>query len=301
VPRSFLVYWLPDQIRAAIKDGLLKHAASEQFGRVARGDVLWITGKGPTEPLITVGPLHVAEIVSQRKAERRFQCPLWGARYHALCTPDTETAACEVPLTPILRDLEFDSRRSPRLDLQKPLGQQLQAMRQLTEPSAETLAKLWYDTTQVALTEIQRKLDSYERLDQAAVVLARREQAILRQYLFHGREFGICDICGENLPVSLLVAAHIKPRAKCSDTERRDHINNVVSMCLLGCDALFERGWVVVRNGKVRVRMRRNSSDRLDRFLKQLEGRRTVAWKEDRVKYFTWHAQNVGKDSGLTV
>jgi hypothetical protein len=51
-------------------------------------------------------------------------------------------------------------------------------MRQLTEASAEMLAKLWDDATQVALTqyeEIQRELDSYESLDQTRVVLARRE------------------------------------------------------------------------------------------------------------------------------
>jgi hypothetical protein len=72
VPRSFLVYWLPNQIQAAITDGLLDHAASEQFGRVGSEDVLWITGKSRTEPLITVGPFRVAEIVSQREAERRL-------------------------------------------------------------------------------------------------------------------------------------------------------------------------------------------------------------------------------------
>src|SRR5262245_56439242 len=173
VPRSFLVYWLSDQIQAAITDGLLNHAASEQFGRVTPGDVLWITGKSRAEPLITVGPLHVAEIVSQREAERRLPYQPWEARYDALCAPGTETATWEVTLTPILSELEFVSRRSLRLDLKKPLGQQLQAIRQLTEASTETLTKLWSGATQVALTqyeEIQRELDSYESLDETRVV-----------------------------------------------------------------------------------------------------------------------------------
>lgn len=295
MPRAFLVYWLPEQIQASITDGLLDHAASEQFGRIASGDVLWITGKSRNEPLITVGPLHVADIVSQREAEQRLPYQPWQATYHALCIPGTETVTCEIALTSILGDLEFVSQRSARLDLAKPIGRQLQTMRQLTEASAEKLATLWYGATSHAFTTyeaIQRELDSYESLDQPRIVLARREQAFLRQYLFRDSEFGACAICGEELPISFLVAAHIKPRAQCSDAERRDYANNVVPMCLLGCEVLFELGWVVVRDGKVHVRRHSRSNDRLDRLLKGLDGRPTVAWKEGRVKYFVWHAQH---------
>jgi hypothetical protein len=149
--------------------------------------------------------------------------------------------------------------------------------------------------------QMQRELDSYESLDQAQVVLARREQAFLRRYLFRDQEVGTCAICGEILPAILLVAAHIKPRATCGDAERRDYANNVMPMCLLGCDALFERGLVVIKDGKVQVRMRSSSNNRLDSFLKHLDGRPTLAWKKSRVKYFRWHAQNAGRDSSSTV
>jgi hypothetical protein len=300
VPRSFLVYWLPEQIHAAITDGLLDHAASEQFDRVAVGDVLWITGKGSTVPLITLGLLHVAAIVSQQEAEQRLSYPPWPATYHALCAPGAETATCEVALTPMLGDLEFVSRRSTRLDLAKPLGQQLQTMRQLSEASAAKLLAFWSGALSEALTyydAIQRGLDSYESLDHTRVVLARREQAFLRHYLFRDSPSGTCAICGESFPVSLLVAAHIKPRAKCSDAERRDYAHNVVPMCVLGCDALFERGWVVVRDGKVRVRMPSQVNARLARCLRRLEGRPTIAWKEGRVSYFVWHAQHARSDA----
>jgi hypothetical protein len=64
MPRAFLVYWLPEQIQTAITDGLLDHAASEQFGRIASGDVLWITGKSRNEP-----PYHYWPTSRSRRRE----------------------------------------------------------------------------------------------------------------------------------------------------------------------------------------------------------------------------------------
>ena len=113
--------------------------------------------------------------------------------------------------------------------------------------------QLWNSAGTTALgefEEIEKNLDAYEELDQKRVVLVRREQSFLRQYLFGENEVGTCVICGNELPVFLLVAAHIKPRAKCNDAERRDYANNVVPMCLLGCDALFKRGFIVIVDGR---------------------------------------------------
>lgn len=296
--RHFLVYWRPDQIQNAITKGVLDHAASEQFGRVAPGDVLWITGRGTQEPFITVGPLDVAEIVDQEEAKRRLPYEPWPARYHALSTADAATVTREVSLTPILEDLEFASPTSPRLDRAKPLGRQLQTIRQLTDASAKKLMQWWNSGATASLgefEEIEKNLDAYEELDQQRVVLVRREQSFLRQYLFGENEMGACAICGNELPVFLLVAAHIKLRAKCSDAERRDYANNVVPMCLLGCDALFERGLIIVEDGKVRVRLHNKIGENLDRFLRQLEGRLTSAWKIGRVHYFNWHAQHAAR------
>jgi hypothetical protein len=138
-------------------------------------------------------------------------------------------------------------------------------MRQLTGASAEKIAELWYGATSRAATTyeaMQRELAAYEGLDQPHIVLARREQTFLRQYLFRDSQFGLCALCGENLSIALLVAAHIKPCAQCSDAERRDYANNVVPMCLLGCDDLFERGWVVVRDSRVHVRRHSRANDR---------------------------------------
>lgn len=91
-------------------------------------------------------------------------------------------------------------------------------------------------------------------------------------------------------PSGVAGAAHIKPRTDCSDAERRDFAH-VVPMCLLGCDALFERCLVVVHAGKVKVRIRAGAKGRFSEVVGALEGRSTPAWEPDRFKYFRWHAR----------
>jgi hypothetical protein len=61
----------------------------------------------------------------------------------------------------------------------------------------------------------------------------RLEQGYLRSKLFGIAEVATCSLCGLSMPVSLLVAAHIKPRSECSRSERLDADNIVASMCLL--------------------------------------------------------------------
>ncbi len=79
----------------------------------------------------------------------------------------------------------------------------------------------------------RQELTVLGQLDEERRVLARKEQALLRKHLLGGSDDGRCFLCGEKLPVELLVTAHIKARAKCSEKERRD-CANIVPMCILG-------------------------------------------------------------------
>ena len=128
------------------------------------------------------------------------------------------------------------------------------------------------------------------QLDEERRVLTRKEQTFLRKYLFRGDHHGVCFLCGAELPIELLVAAHIKPRARCSDKERRD-LENIVPMCLLGCDALFERRYTAVRDGRVEVRLHDHiGNSKLARVVRGLQGRRIAVQEAKRRKYFEWHA-----------
>lgn len=143
------------------------------------------------------------------------------------------------------------------------------------------------------------QMEQWEQLNEKRLVLTRREQSFLRQHLISQNLMHSCAICGGDFPQSLLVTAHIKPRAECSDIEKRD-LNNVIPMCSLGCDALFELGWVYVEDGKVRVRQRYQSYERLNGLLTQLDGRPTTAWRAGRIVYFKWHARRGARKSSYT-
>jgi hypothetical protein len=86
--------------------------------------------------------------------------------------------------------------------------------------------------------------------DAAAMVLIRRDQSVIREYLLAGREEADCVVCGSVLPAEFLIAAHIVPRSECTENERLD-LSNVALMCSLGCDALFEKGVISIGRGVV--------------------------------------------------
>ena len=58
-------------------------------------------------------------------------------------------------------------------------------------------------------------------LDRKIEAIQRAEQAYLRRMLFPGPD-ALCDLCGRRFEIEFLVAAHVKNRAACSDSERRD-------------------------------------------------------------------------------
>jgi hypothetical protein len=118
--------------------------------------------------------------------------------------------------------------------------------------------------------------------------LARTEQAYWREMLFGSSLDGQCAICGRNLPLEVLVAAHIKQRSKCSHDERLDP-ENVMAACLLGCDVLFEKGYIRVDNGIVQIN-KTNLNAALTDAITAIATRRVClgssGWTLNRAKYF---------------
>jgi len=126
-------------------------------------------------------------------------------------------------------------------------------------------------------------------LDREHSAIGRVEQSFLRRQLFGDVEEASCSLCGRRLPISLLVAAHIKPRSECSHRERLDAEHVVFSLCLLGCDALYERGLVGVRRGGRICLSEAHDSSILKRLLRAYSNRKCSAWKEATAEYFNWH------------
>jgi hypothetical protein len=294
VATDWLVYWKEAQIESALVDRLLDQAASDQFNLVRPGDWIWICGRSKRSSLVTVGPLRVQDVVDQAEAERRLPYRPWKAKYHAMAEAGNAIPAREVSLASIINQLRFDSSGTSKLNVKEPIGRQLQRIRKLT-PGSARLIRAWWERaaakTSKEFADIQNKLKRIENLDKKATILVRREQRFLREYLFGTNENGTCAICGSRLPITLLVAAHIKRRADCTDRERRDYAHNVIPICLFGCDALFERGFLFVDDGRVHVLTHLDVGSKQKTWLNRIRGRSITGWKEGREKFFRWHSR----------
>lgn len=117
----------------------------------------------------------------------------------------------------------------------------------------------------------------------------RAEQETLRTILLGGKRTEICAICARRLPVDLLVTGHIRARHSCSAEQRRD-LANVMAICLLGCDALFENGYITVdASGMVRAEAPAQAHLHLAAAAGAVGGSKCSAWTDASEQYFSWH------------
>jgi hypothetical protein len=301
VPRSWLQYWKPNEIIDARSAGLLHHIASEQLGRVDPGDTVWIVSTRPPAHLIALGPIRVNKVISRATARRLLPYEPWDSQFHIVIPPTRAERAVDVPIDTIAARLRFESNTAPRLDLNvkgRGVAMQLQQIRRLTPASAALLARTWRSGvkhSEAAYSRASAAADQFTAGDKRRQVLTRTEQQALRQLVLGSSPTGKCAICGATFPTPLLVAAHIKPRARCTRLEKRDWLNNVVPMCLLGCDALFEKGLVIVRQGRIVTTHALRGTGRLGRLLDDLHGSDCRYWRNPGTRpYFAWHAAHAG-------
>jgi hypothetical protein len=137
--------------------------------------------------------------------------------------------------------------------------------------------------------EFERAACKEGPLDREHTILGRVEQSYLRHALFGEEEQAVCSLCDRQLPLGLLVAAHLKARSECSKRERLDVKNIVLGMCLLGCDALYEQGLIAVsEEGRILI-SGAQSCPAINAVLRGLRGRSCNGWSEGRARYFKWH------------
>jgi hypothetical protein len=136
------------------------------------------------------------------------------------------------------------------------------------------------------------QLEKHETLDAKGKVNVRVEQNFLRQYLFGDKKIAKCGICNDDFPVSFLVAAHIKKRSLCTLEEKKDYKSVVMPMCAFGCDDLFEKGYVSVKDGRI-IRLNTiHLTPAIEEYLENLVGKKCYQWNDENEKYFKWHRQH---------
>lgn len=144
---------------------------------------------------------------------------------------------------------------------------------------------------------IQRLADLLNT-EKDVVTKTRLEQEILRKILHGHKKINTCGICNKKYPVSFLVTAHIKKRARCTMEERKNkHI--VMPMCKMGCDELFEKGYISVSKGKVVAVKKKPSSDSVREYLTGIIGNECSYYTDDTSDFFAWHYGDHTKKSVL--
>ena len=83
-----------------------------------------------------------------------------------------------------------------------------------------------------------------------------------------------------------MVTAHIKPRSKCSPSERKDP-NVVMPVCKIGCDDFYEKGYLLVEaNGQIEARLLDDLFSDVGTVLADYPGKRCLSHNEKTESYF---------------
>lgn len=172
-----------------------------------------------------------------------------------------------------------------------------------SERSEDVMAtfELEYSTTATVasagdLAEAERRLASLpDDLNRKRLGTARVEQGLLRKILLSNKREEACSICGETLPVDLLVIGHILKRSASSPQQKKDRAN-VMPVCLLGCDSLFEKGYLYVdSSGLVRVSESTPQAAAVAARATELASKPCSAWSSKSEPYFQKHRLAIGK------
>ena len=114
----------------------------------------------------------------------------------------------------------------------------------------------------------------------------RREQRILQQWLFEGKNQENCAICGNKFGVDALNTAHKKKRANCNEAERLDPYI-VMPVCVFGCDYLYENKHIYIEDGVIKEGLPLKFDGQEQKTIKALVGRKIdEKWQKGQKAYF---------------
>ena len=146
--------------------------------------------------------------------------------------------------------------------------------------TGKTLDKNFKEHFRLRLEEIENT-DGYGKHTQS-----RKEQGILRAILFKDVHETKCAICQRTLPTDLMVAAHIKPRSKCTTSERTNP-NIVMPVCKVGCDDFYEKGYILVdSNGVIKTNSKVEYSSQLRKVIREIIGKQCTHFSNDTAQFF---------------
>ncbi|MEU3533620.1 hypothetical protein AB0E70_18775 [Streptomyces murinus] len=203
------------------------------------------------------------------------------------------TRGFDIPIEEIRTLLDWNPRRN------------IMGISVLSEGESDTLQTLLtLDATTAVLEPVdtaqeEAAVASFDgELERTAQRAQRGEQAALKRHLLKGAT-GECALCGRDLPSTFLIAAHIKKRAMCTDDEKRDLANIAMLACTLGCDAVYEHGYVTVAaKGAIQVSSLAKEVPEVATYIREkLASRIVTCWSPSREPYYQWHRTHTFKDA----
>ncbi|AMM12333.1 hypothetical protein Salbus254_5905 [Streptomyces albidoflavus] len=164
----------------------------------------------------------------------------------------------------------------------------------LLDPDASAVAHLAATLPPIPAGPGDQTIDHDGESNAVAHVFVRREQQKLRNVMLAGRAHLPCALCGRTLPSRLIRAAHIKRRSQASPEERLQ-LANIIPACTLGCDDLFEYGYVYVDDaGIIQAGGASSTTPALEQACSQLAGRTVADYGPHRAHYFASHRALTG-------
>ena len=135
--------------------------------------------------------------------------------------------------------------------------------------------------------KVQEALQALDKTDSKSHTSKRRvEQQLLREFHMGERET-TCSLCHSTLPNALMVAGHIWERHKIKDDETRKDPDVVMPVCKLGCDELFEKGFIVVdEDGSIVSDKKHIDTEPLVEFAQRYEGKKCLHFNEKTKRFF---------------
>lgn len=237
------------------------------------------------------GTVTVASRFTHRVHNRQLALHLWGFKDSIKATTwehiyfVSDVRHVSIPYPDILRCTE----KQPRMSF----------YRFAADDSFAILAsydELLFDVAEksVSLEKARSEINTQMETEGSGVRRTRNEHRFIVRHLFQGLPVGKCCICLNEYPRNMLVAAHIKKRAACDKKEKLDIENIAAAMCRMGCDPLFEFGYISVRNGVVVKHPTLDAPDAILKYIDNVSGNAVPSWGAKSKKYFDWHRNTHG-------
>ncbi|HCL3985306.1 TPA: hypothetical protein N2C06_004463 [Pseudomonas aeruginosa] len=289
LPLSRIRAWLPEALYAKLlienPDGKVfvwgvvpSSNTNSSYAKLSPGDVVIFNRK----TIITV-----AATVTYKLTSKNLAIELWGYK-----SREEQTTWENIYFLTDVRHLSIPFRAIQ----QHVKSQQRQCFYRFNESDSES-AFAAFDQLQSmslgpvpTLADVKAEILANLTVDGVGSAPTRGEHRYIVDHLFGKNAEGSCSICGGVFPRSMLVASHIKKRSACSRDEKLDVQNVATAMCRLGCDPLFELGFISVLEGKVVRHPSRIGSELISSYIDKLVGRPVIAWTKKTQKYFQWHA-----------